>query len=213
MPVENGWNYTNADRQLAKRFILELKGELIPGCSGRYKENRRIEFQFPPKVTSDNRKGEWVEAEVQGEEKVAGFKRTGGREMTISWTYVVDSNEEGKDRWTIDRISANVRAIRGYFMQIKKIKEDIDIMSVRCRFWCLGGKEYMTGRIRSVDVKYGETMVLKPGGLSGLAAGDSAYPLRTDVTVDFALWTQGLSDNVVLENVRSLAERIVPSWY
>ena len=73
MPVD----YAGHDFLLAEECELELPdGELV-------------NFQFPPRILSDNRKGNWNEGDLRGEEPVAVFKNSGPREMTMSWTYIV----------------------------------------------------------------------------------------------------------------------------
>lgn len=219
--ITNGWNYTNADTQLAKQFQLELRFS-APGCDGR--RTSRIEFQFPPKVIGDGRKGDWFEQNVRGDEPAAGFTYTGPREITLNWTYVVDG-----DQWTVDRITSNIRTLRGYFMFVDKqtpgsdgkLKIDINNMVLKLRMWCIGGSGWMSGRLKSVDVKYGETMIITKGtSTPGKHLGaDGAFPLRSDISVDLRLWTQGYTmvkgkaEGKAIELVDKCQKGITQDWY
>src|SRR4051794_30825544 len=93
--------YTKHDEELCAFVLLVLNGP--------------VEFQFPPRLTSDNRRGTWSEGELRGTEPVAVFSTSGPREMSLSWTYIVDGG-----KWTVDKISENIRRVRGYFAEVRK---------------------------------------------------------------------------------------------
>lgn len=159
--------YVKHDKDLAGDVSLRLR-------------TGNIEFQFPPRILSDNRRGTWQEGELRGVEPIAVFATSGPREMTLSWTYIVDG-----DLWNVDRIQTNVRQIRGYFAQIRNMSSDSEALVVSFKMWKLGDNaKRATCRIISIDVKHGDTLV-----------GDAldGYPLRTDITVDLKIWTQGMA--------------------
>lgn len=241
-----GWEYLNSDRALARRFRLRMTrfaqgGIPITGCStqpGRIEEGfnpRRgrdvgsgthtdIEFQFPPKVLNDSRKGNWYEGDqTGGKEPVAAFKTSGPRTITLAWIYVVDSfANDPSNGWTIERISRQIRTLRGYFALSRGIGAKRDGLAIQFHMWCIGGDKPTTGRIASVDVKYGETLVFPP------SLSDRAFPLRTEITVDFRLWSQGKDIKTSLErgedepgpalgigqqDLNALDEYTPPSWF
>jgi hypothetical protein len=154
-----------------------------------------IEFQFPPKVLTDGRKGNWFEGELTGgKEPVAAFKTSGPRQLSLSWVYIVDSFEANSTSWNIERITRNIRTLRGYFANARwqgnvTGRSARDGLVVQFWAWCIGGSRPMSGRIIGIDVKYGETLVYPPAGTTE-SGSTSAFPLRTDITVDFRLWTK-----------------------
>lgn len=242
------WEYINSDRALRKpnrirfrmvKFSSAVAGEgPIVGCSteegsidddgdynprhGRHVNPRSkwvdVEFQFPPKVLSDGRKGNWKENDMAGgEEPVAVFKTSGPRELTLAWTYVVDSFDRmSSDSWHIERITRNLRTLRGYFALVRGRNGDRDNLAIDFHMWCIGGTKPITGRIKSIDIKYGETMVFPPATAPGMGLSDRAFPLRTDVTVDFRVWTKGLNpsrEKMGAQDLKRLTDFEPPSWY
>jgi len=153
-----------------------------------------IEFQFPPKVLTDGRKGNWFEGELTGgKEPVAVFKTSGPRQLSLSWTYIVDSFKADSTSWNIERITRNIRTLRGYFANARARGDGSagarDGLVVEFWAWCIGGSTPISARIVGIDVKYGETMVFPPASNTE-SGGTSAFPLRTDITIDFRLWTK-----------------------
>ena len=234
-----GWEYINSDTQLTKSNRIRIRinnaayGGPIHGCGTSIGDDGRvgarnpqgrnvdIEFQFPPKVLTDGRKGNWEEGELPGgQEPIAIFVTSGPRELTLSWTYIIDSIENSG--WTIDRVTRNIRTLRGYFANVRDREADRDGLVVGFHMWCIGGTRPITARIKSVGVKYGETMVFPPtGGLS-----DRAFPLRTDITLELRVWTKGLirsseadevdegiEDDLGRQHLRALAANEPPDWY
>lgn len=166
-----------------------------------------IEFQFPPRFPSDNRRGTWSEGELRGVEPIAVFSTSGPRIITMNWTYIVDGNS-----WTVWRIQKNISTLRGYWSRIKNKGGDRKNLVVHLKMWDFGGIDDMTARITSVDVKRSDTLVSyykddalnsplgrrfftqeerTPNSAAGarLALHDN-YSLRTDVSVDLRLWTR-----------------------
>lgn len=192
-------------------------------------KNIPIEFQFPPKITSDNRKGSWDEPELRGIEPIAVFKTSGPREISLAWTYIVDGN-----RWTTDRIAKNVHAIRGYFALVRS--GDVErSLAIRFQLWNLGGNP-MSFRIKSIDVKHSDTIIapcatfgpVVAGAITGVAgvpvqaglvSASKAYPLRTDIVVELRLWTQGSTAaegakaKDIVQKLDLLAVTEDPKWY
>jgi len=227
-----GWEYLNADKSLVKsnRMRLRLRRpqgseRQIHGCgTGAGGQESRvgsgptgsvnwtdIEFQFPPKVLTDGRKGTWVEEDQRGSEPTAEFATSGPREISLAWIYVIDSFEANSETWNIDRVTRNIRALRGYFANIRSRDAKRDALVVLFHMWCIGGDRPISARIRGIDVRYGETMVFPPGGLS-----DRAFPLRTDITVDMRIWTRGKGvsgSEFGIQDLPNLEDREPPSWY
>lgn len=222
-----GWEYINADLNLIKSNRIRLRlnnataGGVITGCGlGSGREGRvgsensvnddkvDIEFQFPPKILTDGRKGNWVEKELSGgQEPVAVFKTSGPRELSMSWIYVVDSM--GDSGWTIDRITRNIRTLRGYFANVRDRNASRDGLVVEFFMWCIGGYKPITARIKGIDVKYGETLVFPPKNT------DRAFPLRTDIVLDLRVWTKGLAEAAKLgqQDLGRLVDKEPPDWY
>lgn len=169
--------YTEQDSSIAQSVMLKL-GEFEP-----------VEFQFPPKLLSDNRRGSWQEDELPGTEPVANYKTSGAREMPLSFTYIVDSYTSptgpgiGSGSWTVARIKDQLQKLRGYFTALRTIDADRNGYLVLFSYPWLTGITTYSCRLRGVDVKHGETLV---------GSGRNVFPLRTDVVCDLRLWTTGV---------------------
>lgn len=188
-----GVDYTGHDYALAEECELELP------------DGGLVIFQFPPKILSDNRKGNWNEGDLRGEEPVAVFKNSGPREMTMSWTYIVDGAE-----WTTDAVVREIKRVRGYFANV--LEESDRQRSLICGFkYCLyGDQNRFSARIKSIDVKHGDTLVIPSNGEGGIDT-TLAFPLRTDITIDLRLWTKGGANNK--QDLTKLKEELTPEWY
>ena len=206
-----GWVYTRADTLLASRAVLRLSDPAenkfgpVKGCDGT-EAGRNIEFQFPPKITGDNRKGNWAEEDLRGKEPISVFATSGPREITMTWTYVVDSFDKINGAWTIDRITKNIRNLRGYFPRVRNPKSSRENLIIEFYIWCIGGKRKIAARIKAVNVKYGETMVFPPNWST------KGFPLRTDITIDVRLWTKGGIKDEEDQDVLKLKD-LTPDWF
>lgn len=186
-----------------------------------------IEFQFPPKMLSDNRKGSWSESMVPGTEPVAVYETSGAREFGLSWTYIVDNHSTPSGLidsgarfpgpWSITRINNQLQKLRGYFSLIRPLDPEAedrelgdDVLIVNFAYPFLTGPRPWSCRLRSVDVKHGETLV---------GSGNNIFPLRTDVTVDLRLWTTGVPEYSEefkeVQNVEGMLSEPSPEdlWY
>lgn len=198
---------TKYDRDLSAHAYMEFNvkdiSDLAPGDilkPGKIQElSSKVWFQFPPKVTEDGRKGSWQEEEVWGVAPLAIYKASESRAMSLKITYIIDGD------WDYEAIKRNIKLIRGYFQRVKdrdaKNEKEADNRNlvVYMKLWAIGGDDPMTFRLKSCDVKYSDTMI---------GIGDKAFPLRTDITLSLATWTQ--ESNQALSALR---EKLTPDWY
>lgn len=171
-----------------------------------------IEFQFPPRILSDNRKATWIERDVPSSEAAAAYKVSSPREMAMSFCYIVEDNTmDSTTYWSALRIKNQISKLRGYFSQIKRDDSQRDSMLVYFSYPYYTGRKAWSCRINSVDVKTSDTLISMPDG--------SVYPLRTDVNVDIRLWTtgarQGEDEDKVVQDVRGMMPEpsISDMWY
>lgn len=152
----------------------------------------QVKFQFAPKVNGDSRRGNWDERDVMGIEPVAIYKGSGPRTISLQITYIYDG-----DMWDSNSIRSQINLIRGYFIRAQGLGVQEQKMVVLLKLWGIGGKDELSFRMRSVDVKYSETMI-KDIKASGNVEGRNLsqyFPLRTDITIELASWTKGWVKN------------------
>lgn len=178
-------NYLQHDIALSQIAILSINDE---------KGNpRNIKFQWPPKVSSDNRKGQWTITNMSTTEPAASYYASSARSINLNWTYVVDGG-----LWNIKSVSEEVKFLRGYFA---RIRSDIDRrqMIIKCKFWMIGGSKPTTARIMDINIKHGDTLVTELSQNTSISASniavtkqtdrfDNTYPLRTDISVTIDIW-------------------------
>lgn len=176
-------------------MIIKIDSDLAKAVFLKFENGPKIEFQFPPKVSSDNRKGNWQDDEGVGNEPTVTYRSTSARAITLNITYINDGI------WNCKKIGDQVRNMRGYFQRIKRSEEQRNLV-VEIQLWCIGGKKPMTARLKSCDVKYSETMIVENSGFN------TAWPLRTDIILDLALWTKDGN-----QDLEPLLPEITPDWY
>jgi len=77
-----------------------------------------------------------------------------------------------------------VQKLRGYFAVLRGL-DTRENMVVQFAYPHFTGIETWSCRLRSTDVKHGDTLV---------GIDENIYPLRTDITLDLRLWTTGIPD-------------------
>ncbi len=195
---------TPHDRDLAEKAYLAFNENNAVFAGGEVMtvtKQTRVDFQFPPKVLSDSRQGSWEEIEVWGVAPIAIYKASQPRIISLQITYILDGD------WTYELIKSNVQLIRGYFQRVKDrdairnagAEGDNRNLAIELKLWAIGGKKPMTFRTGKCDVKYSETLI---------GSGDDAWPLKTDITLDLATWTQEGNQALTI-----LAPYLTTDWY
>lgn len=201
---------TPHDIQLAETFVLRFNTPAARQGAPGARQDERVDFQFPPRVTSDSRSSSWSEGMQRGDEPITDFQTSGPRMITIAWCYIVEAQTNGRGGWSRERIKSQVLKVRGYYARLRENAkagggESRDALIVRLKMWMIGGATEMTAYLKSVDVKYGETM---------LGAGNQAYPLRTDITAEVRLWSKAdIDKEQQVVDVKGLAEALPVDWY
>lgn len=189
-------------------------------------KRQRVAFQFPPKFSSDTRKGTWASEQTRGPDSgMAMWSTVGPREITMTWTYVVDGG-----KWTVSRIKENIGLVRGYYALQNYNASSDERLVIGFRAWAIGGNGIFSARLTgAVDVKYSDTYVSainsNPAGMYNLDAlsfdDQETFPLRTDITIGLALWTRngglpsvdGNGDKGIDQAIRGLRATETVDWF
>ncbi len=226
--------YTEFDLNAIKSFTIRFKSVPIP----QYAEIAGdILFQFPPKVPSDNKTGNWNDTQTLFDEPVAVYTTIGPRDITMNLTYIVTDASSPKDfsytnsvlqgggdpnyyrnndPWTAEKIHQQLRRLRGYFNasrtrggipQANQRFQDSLVLIIKLAG--IGGTSEMTGRMTNVNVNYSETLV------SSNVASNNLFPLRTDVSIGLRLWTRNAEEKTSegIQNVPGLSNNVKVDWY
>ncbi len=160
---------TNIDLALASAASLTIKGSRVP-------------FQFPPKVTSDSKAGDWKEEAKRGLEPTVVWTSGKSRTLAIEWTYIVGEKGPGGYIYTTEFIKQTVAWLRAYYIEknVKGVGEDL---IAKLKLWLIGGTKEYAVRFLTIDVTHGKSIVVPDGNVN------LAFPLRTDVKAKAAIWT------------------------
>ena len=206
--------YTKYDRRIASASVSLVYANKMVAFGP-----NRIEFQFPPRVKSDSRTGEWTAMAASGgksnslglEEPVYTYQGGNPRKIQMEWDYLVTDGEinafnQGGLAWTVDRITRNLRTLRRYAANPNALLNNgvdpWDQLVIKLILYDIGGQESMSYRSDGVTITYDD----------GLFTGsDRTFPLKTTVAMTLYSWPiVGPGDGVVLANgqVRTFVD-----WY
>jgi hypothetical protein len=164
--------------------ITQLDANLIDGIVFRVKKSQQewgrlpqsgsfnLPFQFPPKIINDSRKGEWIEAPLRGEEMVAIFGTSGAREITLQTTYIAGSRGGSSGKlFYPQRIATIMRTLRSYFSRPYGGDGQLDkSLVVDFQMYYQTGFAPFSGRIKSIDITHGKTLVNEYGAFKSMAS-------------------------------------------
>ncbi len=165
-----------------------------------------VKFQFPPKIFNDTRKADWKEEQTPGPEPIAAWNTVSSREFTLVWRYVVDGGT-----WDTETVAKQVKLVRGYFARIRSAGDGSAERAfvAYLRLWLFGG-DVISVRLKSLDVKHGETLVSPLDDSLRILV----YPLVTDISASLAIWTMGRNEQgSFVQSVPGLSPNQPPEWY
>lgn len=183
--------YTKYDRRIASAGVSLVYANNMVAFGP-----NQIEFQFPPRVKSDSRTGEWTAlAPSGGKSNNAGleepaFTYQGGnpRKIQMEWDYLVTDDRinefnQGGLAWTVDRITRNLTKLRRYAANVNAINNNganvFDQLVIKLVLYDIGGRESMSYRSEGAVISYDE----------GLFVGsDKTFPLKSTVAMTLHSW-------------------------
>lgn len=207
--------YLRSDQKLTETAYMYFKGKSDNQYNTRYVEKNggskllqyKVDFQFPPKITSDNKSGEWDESTSNQliSEPVAVYKGAKARTINMKWSYIVDGGG-----WTTKRISTIVKALRGYYARIDKayyIPMDTQPLEVYVRIYRHIDYTWLSFRLDSIDITHSENIIIpeevdntvypfvvEEAETPSPSPSDirlEAFPLRTDITATLKPFLNG----------------------
>jgi len=171
---------------------------------------RTIEFQFPPKITTDNRTGTWVDTEMPGDQPFSAWKTSGARKIALEWTYIIGASA----KWDITRVRNQILTLRGYYTAPMETIDSAYI--VMFKIWKLGGTDPMSCRLGNIDISHGKALYIPT--VNGAPNVHQAHPVITNVKVGMQLWSKG---NAYVEDdkgqlpkasIDGLIDAVPPDW-
>lgn len=174
--------YTGSDRQAIGGFSLELLGS-------------KVEFQFPPRIPSDGRSGDWEDKpSAVGWEPAAFYRGAGARTITLEFDYIYDGRT-----WTADKITKQLRLCRGYYTAPAFDKGGGSQLVGKIKISKHGGNTPMSCRLTATDVKH-----------AGPLIRGELY-LKSTVTLTIKIWGNA-NENKQIQPIQNILQ-ISPDWY
>lgn len=185
-----------------------------------------VYFQYPPKITAHGRKGNWTEEDSSSNQPIVTYKSSDPVNISLSFSYIL-TNQPGANAsrikvWNYEAIKKQLTVLRGYFEVMVNFRAGKGAgqtgggggpnpLLIECNFWRIGGKDKVTARMKSVDVKYSDTMIMPQTYVnddSNIEFPEDAFPYRTDVNVELSLITREVNPVP-----RNMTEFLPQDWY
>lgn len=100
---------------VSNRALVKLFIDSATPISG-FEDGQEVFFQFPPKITSDNKSANWKNIPVPlAYEPIVMWEGNDTRKISIKWEYVVTNSTTNGKTWNINTISKMSRTIKSYF--------------------------------------------------------------------------------------------------
>ena len=161
----------------------------------------RVPFQFPPRVTSDSKSGDWNETSSNSvlSEPVATFNGSKPRTINIKWSYIVDDIDSAG--WTTKKIATITQALRGYFTRMDNnyLAGNFNYKPTLVYFQMYRNQyNSRTFRLESADISFSENLIVpskkdlsnQPFVVDEYEQYETesgtfkqAFPLRTDISI------------------------------
>lgn len=157
----------------------------------------KIDFQFPPKITSEGNSSEWETKDVWSIEQLKIHKGSGGKKMSMEWEYIATDS-----KWNADAISLQLKLLKGYFFKFNENQYPVCIIKY--------GKvipQPIKFRLMDVQITYSEEWI-KSGGENG-----GYYPLHTKVAVSLEMATRINSEDEGAKVNQEPLENANFEWY
>jgi hypothetical protein len=164
-------NLLDIDTRLAKAVEFKIGRDKV----------RIVEFQFPPKITTDSRNGTWTETEMPGDQPFQAWKTSGARKITLEWSYIIGANG-----WDITKVREQILTLRGYYTASEPL---VSTYIVMFKMWKLGGTDPMSCRLGNIDISHGKALYVPI--VNGRPNVNQAHPVITNVKVGMQLWSRG----------------------
>lgn len=190
------FNVNEYDRNLISQLSMKAVGPAPIG--GGYFNGGNIPFQFPPRIKSDSKSGNWQEIDVFTYEPQVIFWGANARKITLEITYVATGGD-----WTTRKISEIVKDLRAILYS--------DVKGTELPMWELNlyrhiptSDEISTWRTISASEKPGDTFITIEG---------FTYAFRTDITMELQMITQIEKENKKHQALKNARKKPKQLWY
>jgi hypothetical protein len=150
------------------RKVVDLCSFYISLGSG----DEKIEFQFPPRVMSDQNQSEWMPIDVWGMEPLKIHKGSGGRKISMEWEYVATDHI-----FNGSKVASICRKLKSYFFKFPKAWSYYPIVKIKYGEMI---PDQITFRLMNVNMTHSPEMT-DNGGIM--------YPIYTKVAISIEMVT------------------------
>jgi len=200
-----------ADQRIVDSVKLFMDDPAPPGSSpvdGWPLGSGEIPIQFPPRVKSKNKSGNFQLKDEKGfYEPVAIWKGASGTQISVELKYVVTSNAQSVTPWTISRISDIVHNVMGYFYRnVNSFNKGAQLPLIQVRLYKIIPEVTTISkwRIESAQADYSDELIID---------GKDIYPQVTTITLTMMMVTQIRPLKEKAKQRLDAPERAKKEWY
>jgi len=178
-------------------LMSELDNDIAKGTSVDFSDGLKIEFQFPPKITSDSKSSKWKLKWQNSYEPYAVWLGAEARRITLAADYVVHGE------WGADKVQKQITNAKGHlYKHGGKTGPNAPYATLNMYGIAPDGS---TWRVSDVNIKYSQELIR-----DGII-----WPLHSKLTIRLDLFTQGapLQGGDPLNKVEGLPEKPEELWY
>jgi hypothetical protein len=165
---------------------------------------KKIPLQFPPRVKTTSKAGNYEEQDSDAYEPVAVWKGSKGTNMTVELTYVVTGGA-----WNVAGVSSAVHTVMSYFYrdivagQQKAMSPLLQVRMYEVAPFAQG--QISTWRVLDASVSYSDEIILD---------GSKAYHQKATVTMNLMMYTRIFDRNEkAKQDIESAVQKPLKEWY
>ena len=196
---------TPADQALLSKVTMHISSPPQPISGFPGDGDGQVFFQFPPRITSDNKTMNWTEeGQIYAWEPQSSFNGSSARRIQLEATYIITSKGGG---WDLKRISDMVRVYKAYFYHTQgEAAGPTNMPLIQLQIYDHAPDFNIFWRAKNFQLTH-DGALINDGG--------KVFPLISKISIDLHLLTKVDLGNGPLHDITALPVPDVPAvgWY
>jgi len=176
--------------------LRQFDKKLAEQCWFKLYNSKRIEFQFAPKLVSENNSSLWMEVPQWSYEPLRIHKGSQGRRVNMEWEYLASDR-----KFNCSKVGLELKKLKSYFFEFEiKNKRIYPTVQVRYTKTIPQNTQF---RIRDVNITFGPEIIENQG----------IHPLYTKVAVLLELATNLATKTSDPKIINKNLQKPALTWY